>query len=125
LFLSSSSLYFPPQSSSSNKKSKPSPVASFSWHTSPITSVSWHPTETSVFAAASAEGTVTLWDLSVEPDEDEAPMEGEGKPVDVPPQLLFEHHQEDVKEVAFHPQIPGCVISTGGGGFNAFKTISV
>ena len=82
----------------------------------------WHPTETSIFAAAAAEGTVTLWDLSVEQDEDEA---GEGDNLDVPPQLLFEHHQEDVKEVKFHPQIPGACISTGGGGFHSWKTISV
>lgn len=103
--------------------SKSTPVASFNWHTSPITSVSWHPTETSVFAAAAAEGTVTLWDLSVEPDDDETGATDGG--LEVPPQLLFEHHQEDVKEVAFHPQIPGAVISTGGGGFNCFKTISI
>ncbi|KAL7408958.1 WD40-repeat-containing domain protein [Mrakia frigida] len=100
----------------------PSPVAEFNWHKSPITSVSWHPTETSIFAAAVAEGTVTLWDLSVEQDEDEA---GEGEELDVPSQLLFEHHQDDCKEVKFLPQIPGAVVSTGAGGFNCFKTISV
>ena len=105
---------------------QPTPVASFDWHTSPITSVSWHPTESSVFTAAAAEGTVTLWDLSVEQDDDEeaAQQTGQGE-VDVPPQLLFEHHQEDCKEVAFLPQIPGALCSTGGGGFNVWRTISV
>ncbi|CDZ97144.1 Ribosome Assembly protein [Phaffia rhodozyma] len=102
----------------------PSPVASFNWHTSPITSVAWHPTETSTFAAAAAEGTVTLWDLSVEQDEDEEGQKTEDG-LDVPAQLLFEHHQEDCKEVAFLPQVPGAVVSTGSGGFNCWKTISV
>ncbi|KIJ65038.1 hypothetical protein HYDPIDRAFT_89267 [Hydnomerulius pinastri MD-312] len=107
----------------------PSPVAAFTWHTAPITSIEWHPTEDSIFAASGADNQVTLWDLGVEQDDEEvgAPMnvtpEG-GR--EVPPQLLFVHQgQEDVKEVHWHPQIPGAVISTAADGFNIFKTISV
>lgn len=107
----------------SSKAPTPSPVASFSWHRAPITSIEWHPTEDSCFAAAGADDQVTLWDLSVEPDEEEQPLargaSGEGRLKDVPAQLLFSHQgQKDVKEVHWHPQIPGAVISTALDGFN-------
>ena len=102
----------------------PLPVADFSWHTAPITSVEWHPTDTSVFAASGSDDQLTLWDLSVELDEDEAPIAANGVS-SVPPQLLFVHQgQKDVKELHWHPQIPGVVISTASDSFNVFKTIS-
>lgn len=106
--------------------STPSPVAQFQWHTAPITSVEWHPTDSSVFAASGSDDQLTLWDLSVEPDEDEAPITSADKHITaVPPQLLFVHQgQKDVKELHWHPQIPGMVISTASDSFNVFKTIS-
>lgn len=109
------------------------PVASFNWHSAPITSIEWHPSEDSVFAASGADEQVTLWDLSVEQDDDEtgrrqtdiSPAEGKNLK-DVPPQLLFVHQgQQDVKEVHWHPQIPGAIVTTAADGFNIFKTISV
>ncbi|KAK8861511.1 hypothetical protein IAR55_002332 [Kwoniella newhampshirensis] len=108
-------------------KGTPTPVANFQWHTAPITSVEWHPTDTSVFAASGSDDQLTLWDLSVEPDEDEAPIvtPATNGVSAVPPQLLFVHQgQKDVKEVHWHPQIPGMVISTASDSFNVFKTIS-
>lgn len=107
----------------------PSPVAVFTWHKAPITSVEWHPTEDSIFAASGADDQVTMWDLAVEQDDDETGMGVDGTPEggrDVPPQLLFVHQgQKDIKEVHWHPQIPGTVISTALDGINIFKTISV
>ncbi|OAX44450.1 glutamate-rich WD repeat containing [Rhizopogon vinicolor AM-OR11-026] len=107
----------------------PSPVASFKWHNAPITSIEWHPTEDSIFVASGADDQVTLWDLGVEPDDDEVGTLMNDTPDgarDVPPQLLFVHQgQKDVKEVHWHPQIPGTVLSTALDGFNIFKTISV
>ncbi|TCD62850.1 ribosome biosynthesis protein rrb1 [Steccherinum ochraceum] len=107
---------------------EPSPVAAFTWHQAPITSIEWHPTEDSIFAASGADDQVTLWDLAVEQDDeetgamDDTPEGGRN----VPPQLLFVHQgQKDVKEIHWHPQIPGTVISTALDGFNVFKTISV
>lgn len=81
-----------------------------------------------MFAASGSDDQVTLWDLSVEPDEEERNAEAQGpdgKPLDVPPQLLFVHQgQKDVKELHWHPQIPGMVLTTAADGFNVFKTIS-
>lgn len=69
---------------------------------------------------------MTLWDLSVEEDEDERPSAGgdNDRLKDVPAQLLFCHQgQTDIKEVHWHPQVPGTVISTASDGFNIFKAL--
>lgn len=91
-----------------------------------MTSIEWHPTEDSIFTASGADDQVTIWDLAVEQDTEGA---GEGDIPggrEVPPQLLFVHQgQKDIKEVHWHPQIPGAIISTASDGFNIFKTISV
>ncbi|KAE8271488.1 hypothetical protein A4X09_0g850 [Tilletia walkeri] len=106
----------------------PTPVAAFRWHTAPISSVEWHPTEDSVFAASGRDDQVTLWDLSVELDDEE---DGAGKVTgpegrEVPDQLLFCHHgASEIKEVHWHKQIPGMLMSTSADGFHLFKTISV
>ena len=82
----------------------------------------WHPTDDSIVAVAAGDDTLTLWDLAVELDDEESKDTGGVR--DVPPQLLFVHYMEKVKEAHWHPQIPGCVVGTGEQ-FNVFKTISV
>ncbi|KAJ6520057.1 glutamate-rich WD repeat-containing protein [Mycena sanguinolenta] len=104
----------------------PTPVASFSWHKAPITSIEWHPTEDAIFAASGADDQVTMWDLGVELDDDEMGGVDETQDSEMPPQIMFIHQgQTDVKELHWHPQIPGAIISTASDGFNIFKTISV
>jgi ribosome assembly protein RRB1 len=91
-----------------------SPVASFDFHKEPITSIEWHPTDDSVVAVGSADNTVTLWDLAVELDDEESRQAGMA---DIPPQLLFVHYMESVKEVHWQAQMPGTLMATGGNGF--------
>lgn len=89
---------------STNKSTKgdPKPVAEFQWHKGPISSVEWNPNEESVFAASGRDDQVTLWDLSVENDEEEDGQKQEN----VPDQLLFCHQgASEVKEVHWHKQI--------------------
>ncbi|KAJ8327540.1 hypothetical protein BDV3_003361 [Batrachochytrium dendrobatidis] len=105
----------------------PDPLAIFKWHQAPITSIDWHPTESSVLAASGADDQVTIWDLALERDEEEAAMTtiASGKVVEVPPQLLFIHQgQHNVKEIHWHKQMPGTLLSTAYDGFNIFKTIN-
>ncbi|KAK6326793.1 hypothetical protein J4Q44_G00024380 [Coregonus suidteri] len=99
------------------------PVANFKQHSAPVTSVEWNPVDSSVFAASGADDVVSQWDLSVESCDVGARSEGVK---DLPPQLLFLHQgQTEVKEIHWHPQIPGMMVSTALSGFNVFRTISV
>uniref|UniRef100_A0A8C6SXN0 Glutamate-rich WD repeat-containing protein 1 n=1 Tax=Neogobius melanostomus TaxID=47308 RepID=A0A8C6SXN0_9GOBI len=99
------------------------PVANFKQHSAPITSVEWNPVDSSVFAASGADDVVSQWDLSVESCDVGARVEGLK---DLPPQLLFLHQgQSEIKEVHWHPQLSGVLVSTALSGFNVFRTISV
>jgi len=100
----------------------PTPVANFHFNKEQITSLEWHPTDDSIILAAAGDSTLTLWDLAVELDDEESKETGGVK--DWPPQLLFLHYLDGVKEGHWHPQIPGMVMATGMG-FDVFKTISV
>ncbi|KAJ3007815.1 ribosome biosynthesis protein rrb1 [Thoreauomyces humboldtii] len=107
--------------------SSPQPAATYKWHQGPITSIEWAPHESSAIAVAGADDQLTLWDFGMERDEEEAPTlrSGPGGPIEVPPQLMFVHQgQTHIKELHYHPQADGVLISTALTGFNIFKTIN-
>jgi ribosome assembly protein RRB1 len=102
------------------------PIALFKWHEEPITSLEWSPDDENVLCVASADDTVTLWDMSLEEDADaEAAMGGGGGGgggTVEPAQLLFVHAgQEEVREARFHPQLPGVVFSCAADTFNVWR----
>ncbi|KAH7572146.1 hypothetical protein JRO89_XS04G0211200 [Xanthoceras sorbifolium] len=100
-------------------------VAHFEYHKHPITSIEWSPHEGSTLAVSSADNQLTIWDLSLEKDEEEEAefkaktQEQVNAPADLPPQLLFVHQgQKDLKELHWHSQIPGMLVSTAADGYN-------
>ena len=99
------------------------PVSDFRYHTKPITSIEWSPFDESTLAVASADNSLTIWDLSLEADTDAQAEGTEGAPEDdVPPQLMFVHMgQNDIKELHWHPQITNTLMSTALDGFNILK----
>jgi WD40 repeat protein len=106
-----------------NASAHPRPeLAKFTNHKGPITSIEWHSTDDCVFAASSDDSQVTLWDLAVEHDDDDA-LPSSNVP-SLPPQLLFQHYQECAKELHWHPQMPGMILSVGVSGLDIFKTIA-
>lgn len=117
----------------------PKPIASFKHHTDHVTTVEWHPTDATVLASGGADNQIAIWDLAVEKDDEAegvdaaqtaaaaaAQSANETELANLPPQLLFIHQgQTDIKELHWHPQLPGVLMSTAHSGFNVFKTISV
>ncbi|KAJ6231090.1 glutamate-rich wd repeat-containing protein [Anaeramoeba flamelloides] len=100
---------------------KPSikPEVGFVWHNQPITSLEWNPFDETEIVVSSEDNQVTVWDISLEKDE-EIEQNNQNEP-EVPPQLLFIHQgQKSVKEVHWHPQIPGLIATTASDGFNFF-----
>ncbi|CAI4222237.1 unnamed protein product [Auanema sp. JU1783] len=81
------------------------PVARFKHHTKPITSVEWHPTDSTTFMASGEDDQTSIWDISTEIDGTD--------------------NIQEVKEVHWHPQIPGLALNTALSGFNVFQTINV
>jgi ribosome assembly protein RRB1 len=99
-------------------------LANFKWHKDAITSLDWHPTDEATLAVSSADDTTSIWDMSVEEDLTVSPDVVNAEYY--PPQLLFLHMgQKSVKEIKFHAQMPGVVVSTAFDGFNIFKTFNI
>ncbi|KAK4537231.1 hypothetical protein CDCA_CDCA11G3256 [Cyanidium caldarium] len=114
------------------------PAGSFRYHDAPVTALEWHPHESSVLCASSADGSVSIWDLSVERDPEEEAIALAHAGDDpaalqewlqrLPPQLLFVHQgQVDVKEVHWHPlgDTSAFLLSTALGGLHVFKPINI
>lgn len=81
-----------------------------------------------MLASGGADDQIAIWDLAVESDPEAAGTSDETveEVNSLPPQLLFIHQgQTDIKELHWHAQLPGVIISTAHTGFNVFKTISV
>lgn len=121
--------------SAANHPVKTETVARSTWHRKPITSIQWSPHDANCLVACSEDDTVTVWDLSLEPDTDadadaaaaaaaaaSASAGTEPAEADYPAQLLFIHQgQSQIKEAHFVEQIPGVIATTAGTGFNMFK----
>lgn len=104
------------------------PIATFKHHTDHITSVEWNPKDATVLASGGDDDQIALWDLAVEKDQDQGTEESKNEEElnKLPPQLLFIHQgQKEIKELHWHPQLPGVILSTAHSGFNIFRTISV
>eukprot|EP01088_Endostelium_zonatum_P018304 TRINITY_DN5823_c0_g1_i1.p1 TRINITY_DN5823_c0_g1~~TRINITY_DN5823_c0_g1_i1.p1 ORF type:complete len:542 (-),score=156.98 TRINITY_DN5823_c0_g1_i1:32-1657(-) len=102
-------------------------VARMKWHGKKITGIEWHPIEAPELVVSGEDGQVTTWDMSLEKEEgEEGRPEGADMDFEVPPQLLFVHQgQRNVKDVHWHPQIPGVIMSTAEDGFNVYKSSNV
>lgn len=105
------------------------PVASFSYHRGAVVSLQWAGFDASTIASAGEDDSVCVWDLAVERDAEEeaaalaeAGARGALPPPELPPQLMFVHQgQKEVKELRWHPQIPGLVVTTAAAGFMVWK----
>uniref|UniRef100_A0A0A9DKS4 Uncharacterized protein n=1 Tax=Arundo donax TaxID=35708 RepID=A0A0A9DKS4_ARUDO len=107
-------------------------VAHFGYHKKVITSIEWSPHESSTSAVTSEDHQLPIRYLALENDkEEEAEFRAKLKeqanaPEDLPPQLLFVHQgQKDLKELHWHPQIPGIIISTASDGFNVLMPSNI
>lgn len=114
--------------------SPPTPIYASNWHRGPITSIEWSPHDSTILAVAGADDQVTIWDLSIEENDniastevtngEESLMTQDGRPV--PKQLLFIHQgQREIKELHWNAHLSGVLLTTALTGFNIFKTISV
>jgi hypothetical protein len=71
--------------------------------------------EESVLAVASADDKLTLWDFSVEVDEQEKQLDMKTNGMEIPPQLMFLHQgQKNMKEIRFRPQYRSLLFTTAG-----------
>jgi len=96
------------------------PMFSFDFHKKPITSLEWNPNDDSGLAVTSEDDSASMWDLSLSPEKTNL------KGVDIPSQLMFVHQgQNEIKDIHWHKQIPGCLVTTAAEGLNIFKPFNL
>merc|ERR1712146_52038 len=94
---------------------------------SPITAIEFSEHNESVLSATSDDGQCTVWDLSVERDADEerevlGQLFNRDDTTRLPDQLMFQHQGlQHPKEVHFHSQVPGLVVTGDFNGLHLFK----
>lgn len=114
----------------SEGSTKPTPIQDLVWHQKRISSVEFSLHNESVLAVTSDDGQCTLWDLSLERDpSEEQEMIGElfGRPdlEGIPDPLMFQHQGLVApKEVHWHSQIPGMLVTTDYNGLHLFKPMN-
>lgn len=112
------------------RDAQPKPLQELKWHTGSITSVEFSVHNESVLAVTGDDGQCTLWDLSLERDIDEerevvGELFGREDITGIPDQLMFQHQGlVHPKEVHFHAQIPGLVVTTDFNGLHIFKPMN-
>lgn len=95
-------------------------VANIEYHTGPITSLTWDPFSDSQLAATSEDDRLTIWDLSVEPDNQKLKDSTTNR--EIPDQLVFLHQgQNNIKDVKYHPYFSNFLISSAENAINTFK----
>lgn len=106
------------------------PIQQLRWHKKSITSVEFSLHNQSALAVTGDDGQCTLWDLSLERDPSEeqqviGELFGRKDLVDLPDQLLFQHQGlSHPKEVHWHTQIPGMVVTTDYNGLHLFRPMN-
>lgn len=94
-------------------------ITSIQWHKDAITSIEWQPHDEWTLAVASSDNRVSIWDFSVEKDDEESE---DPNLKHVPDQLLFLHQgQEDVKDVKWHPSYTNILMTSASDGYNVFQ----
>eukprot|EP00388_Colpodella_angusta_P009597 GDKJ01025466.1.p1 GENE.GDKJ01025466.1~~GDKJ01025466.1.p1 ORF type:complete len:546 (+),score=75.91 GDKJ01025466.1:218-1639(+) len=112
------------------RDANPTPLQQLTWHEDSITSVEFSSHNESVLAVTGHDGQCTLWDLTLERDPDEekeivGAIYGRDDIADLPDQLMFQHQGlNKPKEVHFHSQIPGLVVTTDYMGLHIFKPMN-
>lgn len=94
-------------------------ITSIHWHKDPITSIEWQPHDEWTLAVASADNRLSIWDFSVEKDDEESE---DPNLKHVPDHMLFLHQgQEDLKDVKWHPVYQNVMMTSASDGYNVFQ----